>query len=139
MFRFMGKKDGAAELWIWTSGPGTQGLGVQRGRYSSTGERAESAFFPGKSQLTVCPLIDVWTPGHCFLARSHMKQTCLVTHFLGSLLGAACRQREARRQQVNSAPDGRLPHPAGIRTDSEDRVSYHCCLPCSPWQLPLGR
>lgn len=66
-----------------------------------------------------------------------MKQTCLITHTPASLLVADRRQREARSQQVNGAPDGGLPHPAGIRADSEDRVSYHCCLPCSPWQLPL--
>lgn len=66
-----------------------------------------------------------------------MGQTCLVTHAPASLLGGAHRQREARSQQVNGAPNGGLPHQAGIRADSEDRVSYHCCLPRSPWQLPL--
>lgn len=92
---------------------------------------------PGQSQPAVCLLIDVWNPGHYFLARSHVKQTCLVSHTLTSLLGADCRQREARSQQVNGAPDGGLPHPAGIGADSEDRVSNHCQLLCSPWQLPL--
>lgn len=78
-------------------------------------------------------------PGHYFLAGSHRKQTCLVSHTLASLLGADVRQREARSQQVKGAPNGCLPHPAGIRTDSEDRVSCHCWFPCSSWQLPLQR
>lgn len=95
------------------------------------------ALIQGQNQLSVCPLNDVWNPGYRFVARSYMKQTCLITHTLASPLGGDCRQREARSQQVNGAPSGGLPHPAGIRADSEDRVSYHCCLPCSPWQLPL--
>lgn len=56
--------------------------------------------------------------------RSHRKQTFPVTLILGSLLGVDHGQREARSQQVNGAPDGYLPHPAGISTDSQDRVSY---------------
>ena len=92
---------------------------------------------PGQHQLAVCLLIDVWNPGRYFLARSRRKQTCVVSHTLASLQGTDGRQREARSQQVKGAPDGGLPHPPGIRADSEDRVSYHCPLPCSPWQFPL--
>lgn len=90
---------------------------------------------PDWSQLTACPHVDVWNTGHYLLARSHIKHNCLVSHTLASLLGADGRQGEARSQQVKCAPNRSLPHPAGIRADSEDRVSYHCQLPLAVTSL----